>query len=92
MEGICCSGPRPVSATCFIASKSSRRASGARVALQLVEPAAILQLQGRVVAEEVRRADGIVGPATAWLSSYRYLKGNAFSSAQRFMFTKLSSG
>ena len=55
-------GPLPVSATCLIASYSSRRAlSDRRRGLRFVEPAAILQPEVGVVAEEVGRADRVVG-------------------------------
>ena len=61
IAGICSRGPCPVAATSFIASKSSRRAPGCGLGAAVVEPAAVLQLELGVEAEEVRGAGGAVG-------------------------------
>ena len=61
IAGICSRGPWPVAAICFIASKSSRRAPGCGLRAAVVEPAAVLQLELGIEAEEVGGAGGAVG-------------------------------
>ena len=61
IAGICSRGPCPVAAISFIASKSSRRAPGCGLGAAVVEPAAVLQPELGVEAEEVGGAGGAVG-------------------------------
>jgi len=61
MLGICCWGPRPLSAISFMASKRSRRVSAGAVSFRLASSLPpILQFKVSIITKKVGCADSIV--------------------------------